>query len=77
MNKARREELTRIGVAIRQAAEDLQSVLDEEQEAFEAMPESLQGAERGQAMESAIAEIEQAINYCDEIDNFLQSAVAV
>ena len=43
------------------AAAELEAVKEEEQEAFDNMPESLQGAERGQAMEAAIEALEDAV----------------
>ena len=49
---------------------ELEGVLEEEQEAFDNMPESLQTSERGEISENAIGEIESAIeNISDAIDS--------
>ncbi len=54
MNNARRK-------LINDARELLQTAMDEEQEAFENLPESLQYTERGEAMETTVSELEEAI----------------
>lgn len=43
------------------AAAELEAVKEEEQEAFDNMPESLQGGEKGQAMEAAIEALEESV----------------
>jgi hypothetical protein len=44
---------------------DLQTIRDDEQEAFDNMPESLQQGERGQASEAAINALQEAIDMLD------------
>ena len=65
MNKARRKEIARAIELIEQACEILEAVRDEEQEAFDNMPENLQGSERGEAMEGYIGAIEEIMDYLD------------
>ena len=65
MNKARRKEIARAIELMEQAREILESVRDEEQEAFDNMPESLQGSERGEAMEEYIYTLEEAVENLD------------
>ena len=48
--------------------EDLEAVLDEEQEALDNMPESLQDGEKGQQMQEYIDAIENALDDLEEID---------
>lgn len=74
MNVERRKQLNlAIGLleqmeALRDVAlEIISTARDEEQEAFDNMPEGLQGAERGQNMETAISEMETAISALEEI----------
>ena len=43
----------------------MEEVKDEEQEAHDNLPESLQNSERGEEMESYIAAIEEAKDYAD------------
>lgn len=75
MNKARRASLklalTKIETltaCIEEIKEDLQNVLDEEEEAYENLPESIQGSERGEQMQEYIEALEAAIDSLDELD---------
>lgn len=65
MNKIRRKEIAKAIELMELAREILESVRDEEQEAFDNMPESLQGSERGEAMEEYIYTLEEAIEAMD------------
>ena len=51
MNKARRKELGKAVELIQQAKELIEQCMDEEQEAYDNLPESLQYGERGMTME--------------------------
>ena len=62
MNKLRRKEIARAIELMEQAREILEAVMEEEQEAFDNMPESLQCSERGEAMEEYIGTLEEAID---------------
>lgn len=71
MNKERRK---RIADAVRRIEELLEDILNEEQEAFDNMPESLQMSENGMVSEeaqenlnAAIDSLEEAIGYLEEI----------
>lgn len=71
MNKQRRN---RIVDAIYKIESLIQSILDEEQEAYDNMPEGLQGSENGiiseeaqENLDSAIEALEEAIGYLEEI----------
>ena len=65
MNKTRRKEIARAIELMEQAREILEAVRDEEQEAFDNMPESLQGSERGEAMEGYISTLEEVVGSLD------------
>lgn len=65
MNKARRKEIARAIELMEQAHGILVTVRDEEQEAFDNMPEGLQYSERGEAMEGYIGTIEEVLDYLD------------
>ena len=72
MNNKRRKEISKISSILEDAKSRLSTVIDEEQEAFDNMPESLQGSERGceseealDSMNDAIDSIESAIEYLD------------
>lgn len=66
MNKPRRKELEKAMDLLRQAFEIIETVRDEEQEAFDNLPEGLQESERGEMMEESIYDMESAM---DEIDS--------
>jgi hypothetical protein len=67
MNKARRKAaaeiiamLDKIEEAMEEAFEALSTIADEEREAFDNMPESVQNGERGQAVDEAATNLETA-----------------
>lgn len=47
---------------------ELEGIRDEEQDAYDNMPEGLQQSERGQASEQAISELEDAISTLQDWD---------
>lgn len=65
MNKLRRKQIADAIDLIEQAMEILEQVRDDEQEAFDNMPENLQGSERGEVMEEYIYTLE---SFLDELD---------
>lgn len=76
MNKQRRKELKSIitklealGDAIEEISECLQCIKDEEEEAFENLPESLQESERGQQMQEYIDAMEGVLDLLNEFDS--------
>lgn len=75
MNRQRRAalklvmgQLEEIKALIGQAAEDLGAIKDEEQEALDNMPESLQEAERGQAMQEYIDTMDSVLDSLTDLD---------
>lgn len=74
MNKYRRNRLQKIYDAISAIQADLEEVRDEEQEAFDNMPEGLQCSERGEAMETALSELEDALYSMEEMLEHIETA---
>lgn len=73
MNAARRKEIGKAVQLLEDAKNILEYVCDEEEEAFDNMPESLQESERGEAMAEAIEIL--SYNYeelQDHIDNLME-----
>jgi uncharacterized protein Yka (UPF0111/DUF47 family) len=66
MNKRRRAAISAIVIRINELKEELEFLHEEEQEAFDNLPESLQGGERGQQMEQALDKIQDAINALED-----------
>ena len=56
------DELARMAESIR---EDVEMILEEEQDAFDNLPESLQDSERGERMQEAIDALENALDGLD------------
>lgn len=66
MNKSRRAELAKINTRCDEMRSELESLRDDEQNAFDQMPESFQAGERGQASENAISYLDEAISSIEE-----------
>jgi len=60
MNKMRRKEIDEAIELLDQAKSIIESAMEEEQDALDNLPESLQDGERGEVMQSAIDELEAA-----------------
>ena len=73
MNNKRRKEISKIVSTLEEVRDRLSEVVDEEQNAFDNMPESIQGSDRGCDSEEAIGylsdaldSVESALDYLDE-----------
>lgn len=66
MNNERRKRIANVISKLEEAKEELDSLRDEEQEAYDNMPESLQESDRGYAMEEAVDNLESAYNSVEE-----------
>lgn len=74
MNKERRKNIEAICLQIEELLGNLNTIQEEESEAFENLPEGIQDSERGQelsekaeAIEEAISEITHQIEYLREL----------
>lgn len=87
MNATRRKEIAKLIVkvydlqdAIDDLVSDIQSVLDEEQEAYDNLPESIQESCKGEVMQNAIYSLEEALGYLDidveDFTSYLEDAMA-
>ncbi|UNO33017.1 hypothetical protein MOV10_18200 [Salmonella enterica subsp. enterica serovar Abeokuta] len=74
MNNERRKRLTALSQQLAELKDDIQSVLDEEEEAFSNLPESLQNGKRGDAMQTAIAALDAAVSALEETSDQLAEA---
>mgnify|MGYP002770735567 CR=1 FL=1 len=82
MNKQRREKTRQlkarfqdIQTELKQASSELCSILNEEQDAFDNMPEGLQSSYRGTCSEDAIDTMEEASEKLDEVIELLDDIV--
>lgn len=62
MNKNRRKAIGDIYDKLIDIQSDLEYIRDEEQEAFDNLPESIQYSERGERMEEYISSLEEALD---------------
>lgn len=71
MNKERRTKIERVIKEIEQVKSSLQSILDDEQFAFDNIPENLQSSIRGEesinCMDEAIAALDEAVEQLESI----------
>lgn len=82
MNKQRRENIRQlkarfqdIQTELKQASSELFFILNEEQDAFDNMPEGLQSSYRGMCSEDAIDSMEEASEKLDEVIELLGDIV--
>lgn len=72
MNKQRRKDLFDVAESLQEALDRLSEVRDEEQEAFDNMPESLQYGSRGDAMQEAIDTMDEWESEINEIKSRIE-----
>lgn len=72
MNKVRRKDLMKALELLAQAKEIIESVCDEESEAYENLPESLQSSERGEQMDEYIGTMKDVMDTIDEMTESLE-----
>ena len=67
MNNSRRKRIDALIERIDDLMSDLDLIREEEQDAYDNMPESFQDSERGEAMYNAIDNLETAASYLEDI----------
>ncbi len=65
MNKARRKAIDGVVAKLQELRDEVESLLSEEQDYYDNMPESFQDGEKGQAASDAISYMESASGYID------------
>lgn len=74
MNKQRRARIEEIIASLAELQSDIELIRDEEQEAFDNLPEGPQESERGERMQEAIDRLEDAFGNVDEAIENLNTA---
>ncbi len=72
MNKERREELFDVTQLLDEAIDRLNEIRDDEQDAFDSLPEGLQYSSRGDAMQEAIDTLDGFENEITEISTKIE-----
>lgn len=74
MNKARRKQISELYSQVEELLSKLDAIRDDEQEAFDNMPEGIQQGERGELAQSAINNLEDAYNSLESVKENLENA---
>lgn len=75
MNKARRNELNNLIKELNAINERLEAITDEEDEMFEAIPENLKSSDRAIAAEIALENLNDALDYLDDVISSIEEAI--
>lgn len=75
MNKARRAKLNALINALNDLKSDVELLQEEEQDAFDNLPESIQETERGEAMQDAADSMSDAMDLIEEAVEALETAM--
>lgn len=75
MNKARRKAIEEIIDQLGTLKEQIESVCEEEQEAYDNLPESIKYSERGEAMSEMTTDLEDAASSIDDVMSTLQDII--
>ncbi|SDW45670.1 hypothetical protein SAMN05216391_10864 [Lachnospiraceae bacterium KHCPX20] len=73
MNNARRKIISTISTKLDGIKSEVQNVMYEEQDAYDSMPENLQGSTRGEESEEAIDTLDEVVNSIEEAIEGLES----
>lgn len=76
MNKDRRKQLEDAKDSLDEIIATLSDIRDEEQDAYDNMPESLQSSDNGSRMTYAIDAIDEAISSVEEAQQHIDTAAA-
>lgn len=75
MNKARRKELDRAADMLREAYSIIESCRDDEEDAYDNLPESFQDGERGEEMQEYIDVMDEAMDKIDDAANAIEEII--
>ena len=75
MNRLRRAAIRRVMEKLDELKAEIEGIQDEEQDAYDNLPESFMFGERGEAMESAIDSLDEAAEGVDAALEALEAAM--
>ena len=76
MNKSRRGLLSTIGSQIEDLKAQVETLKEQEQNAFDSLPEGLQCTERGQVIEEAVAHLDTSLETLQDAIDAINDAAA-
>ena len=74
MNKDRRKRLSILQAQLEEIASALDEIRNEEQDAYDNLPESIQYSSTGDTMSDAIGNLDEAASLLEDIDSYLDDA---
>lgn len=74
MNADRRARILKLAAQLSDIKSQIETLAEEEREAFENLPENLQASDKGQASETAATWLEDAASALDDTDSSLAAA---
>lgn len=74
MNNTRRKAIKKLMGALADLRDQIEFIRDEEQDAYDNLPESLQESDRGEAMSTAVCNLEDAMEDLDLAIDALEEA---
>lgn len=76
MNKTRRKQLEDLIEQLSEIKDSIEAVMEEEQEAFDNLPEGIQASERGEAMQENIDNLQTAADSLEsEVIDYIQGVI--
>lgn len=75
MNAQRRKWINSVWDKLDELKSEIESIMEEEQEAYDNLPESIQDGERGEKMQEAIDNLSNSMDSIDEAISYLESAI--
>ena len=75
MNKARREDIQKAIDLMFEARMIIGWCKDDEEDAFDNLPESIQMSERGEQMESNVEAMDECIDYLESVEDALSEII--
>lgn len=75
MNNSRRKRLAKAIEQLNEIYEEVSCIRDEEQEAFDNIPENLEGSDRYNSAEEALDNLEGAVDQIEEFISMIEEAI--
>ena len=76
MNKERRKKLTDLFERVEAIKDEVEELSADEWDAFNALPENLQGSERGEQMENIANDLDEAFGLLEDVLEYLENALS-
>ena len=75
MNKQRRKTIEEVIELLEDAKATLETIAEEEQEAYDNLPQGIQDSERGETMSNNVGEMEEASSTLEDVISQLQGVI--